>query len=44
MGPVYMSDYCDKLIEQYTEYYKKNANNIVLSYKEAIEYFEVNKK
>ena len=43
MGAYYTNKFCNDLIEKFTEYYKKNKNNIVLSYQEVIEYFEVRK-
>ena len=43
MGAYYTNKFCNELIEKFTEYYKKNKNNIVLSYQEVIEYFEVKK-
>ena len=43
LGAYFTSKYCDDLIETFTEYYKKNKNYIVLSYKEALKYFEENK-
>ena len=43
MGAYLTNKYCDELIEKFTEYYKKHKNKIVLSYKEALKYFEENK-
>ena len=39
-GAYFTTKFCNELIDQFTDYYKKNADKIASSYQEAIEYFD----
>ena len=42
LGGYFTHKYCEKLIDSFVDFYKKNANQLKNSYEKAIEYFDNN--